>query len=142
MAIPTPILIILLQLAGLGQLVLAAASLAIPHVLGWQRRLASLDPFMKRIFWVYGGYILGTNIALGLICLWGAGALAAGGTLALAVSLYAVVYWGARIVIQFALFQVEKPVGLKFRLAEIALLSLFIYLVFVYGLTAIHGVQG
>lgn len=142
MRIPLSLLILLLQLAGLGQLVLAAGSLAIPRILGWSGKLAGLDPFMRRLFWVYGGYILGTNIALGLVSLLAAPALATPGPLALALNLYALAYWGARILIQFSLFQKYKPQGRHFWIGELALAALFIYLTAVYAVAALNGASG
>jgi hypothetical protein len=50
-----------------------------------------------------------------------------------------VVYWGARITIQLTLFQKYKPQGRHFWIGELALSSLFIYLVIIYGLTAFHA---
>ena len=41
-------------------------------------------------------------------------------------------YWGARLVIQFASFGKHAPPGLKFKLAEAAMILLFGYLTGVY----------
>ena len=49
----------LLMLAGVGQLVLAAGSLAIPRVLRWSDDLSRVRPLIRQIFWTYAGYILG-----------------------------------------------------------------------------------
>jgi hypothetical protein len=122
-----------LQLAGFGQLLLAAASLAIPQVLGWKEKLRPLDPFLRRLFWVYGAYIWGTNIALGISSLVLAHYLARPHPLAVALNLYAAVYWGARIAIQFTVFQKDKPQGKHLWLPELALTLLFLYLTGLYG---------
>src|SRR5262245_3841914 len=47
----------LLIAAGLGQLALAAASLAIPVILGWREETARMQPLTRQIFWTYAGYI-------------------------------------------------------------------------------------
>ena len=55
--------------AGIGQLGLVAASLAIPRALGWPEDLAKLRPLTRQVFWVYAAYIWCTNLALWLISL-------------------------------------------------------------------------
>jgi len=40
----------LIRMAGIGQLLLAAASLAIPRVLGWKEELARLRPLTRQVF--------------------------------------------------------------------------------------------
>ena len=126
----------LILAAGVGQLVLAAASTAIPAQLGWREKLASVDPLLRRIFWVYAGYILGTNVALGIVSILAAGALAQPSTLAFCVAAFAVVYWGARLLIQFIWFRGLAPSGWKFRAAEAALVVLFVFLTATYALAA------
>ena len=49
--------------AGVGQLVLVAASLAIPRALRWPEDLAKLRPLTRQVFWTYAGYIWATNLA-------------------------------------------------------------------------------
>ena len=45
------------------------------------------------------------------------------------------VYWGARVVIQFAYFdRSDAPPGAHVRLAEAGLVTLFVYLAVVYAL--------
>lgn len=132
MTIPTDALKLTLFMAGIGQLVLAAGSVLIPRVLEWRRKLTDLDPLLRRLFWVYAGYILCTNIALGLVSVLLAEDLAGGGTLALAVNLYASLYWLSRLVIQFALFRDLKPDGVQYRIAEVGFVLLFTFLTATY----------
>lgn len=123
---------LLIVAAGVGQLLLAAASLLIPAVLNWKRELAGLNPLLRRLFWVYAGYIFATNVALGLVSLFAADALVAPAALALAVNGYAAAYWGSRLAIQFTLFRGLKPPGAIFQCAEAALVVLFVFLTAVY----------
>ena len=53
--------------AGAAQLILVAASLAIPRWLNWQRDLAKLRPLTRQVFWTYAGYIWVTNLSFGLV---------------------------------------------------------------------------
>ena len=59
--------------AGVGQLALVLASLAIPRVLGWHRELMHLRPLTRQVFWTYAGYIWGTNLSFGLVSVIGPG---------------------------------------------------------------------
>lgn len=129
----------LIRIAGVGQLVLAAGSPLIPRALKWREKLAGLDPLLRRLFWIYACYILATNFALGLVSLLAADSLVQAVPLAVAVNLYAAVYWGARVTIQFACFQDVKPEGVGYRGAEAVLVALFVYSTVVYTLAALSG---
>src|SRR5580704_10310269 len=93
---------LLLRVAGLGQLLLALGSLSIPRVLRWPEDLAKLRPLTRQIFWVYACYILATNATFGLLSLLALHWLLDGSPLAGAVAGYITLYWGARLVTQFA----------------------------------------
>lgn len=125
----------LIRLAGVAQLVLAVASTTIPARLRWKEEMSKLRPLLRRLFWVYAGYILGFHVAFGLLSVVGAGWLLDGSTLATAVTGFIAAYWGARLLIQFLVFQRsgDVPEGSVFRLAEIALVALFVFLTLVYA---------
>ena len=128
-----PTLEISFQCAGAVQLAIAAASLAIPGQLGWREETARLSPLTREVFWTYAAYIWGTNVALGLVSLLAADELAQGGILAAGISGYGFLYWGARLVIQFLGFGKHAPEGLRFKVAEAALIAAFVGLSGVYG---------
>jgi hypothetical protein len=120
--------------AGIGQLGLVAGSLAIPHALHWTEDLAKLRRLTRQIFWTYAAYIWCTNLAFGLISAFAPQWLLDRTPLAGAVSAYITLYWGARLVIQFAYFdRTDAPKGLVFRIGEAALVSLFLVLTLTYG---------
>ena len=126
-----------LILAGLGQLALAAGSLAIPRILGWRAETAKLRPLTREVFWTYAGYIWVTNLCFGLVSTLAPGALLEPTRLALLVNGYIAVYWGARLVIQLVGFdRSDIPDGLSYRLADAALTGLFASLTAVYGAAA------
>jgi hypothetical protein len=52
---------------GMDQLILVAASLAIPRALVWPQDVAKLRPLTRQVFWNYAGYIWATNLCFGLV---------------------------------------------------------------------------
>ena len=140
--IPLP-LRTLIFLAGLGQIVLALASLAIPRVLRWAEETAKLRPLLRQMFWTYGAYIWCTNLAFGLVSALAPDWLLDRSPLAAAVTGFIALYWGARVVIQFAYFdRSDAPPGAHVRLAEAGLVALFVYLTFVYALASAANLRG
>ena len=130
----------LLIASGAGQLLLAAGSLAIPYLLRWREDLAKVRPLTRQVFWTYAGYIWTTNVCFGLMSVTMPGALTSSSPLAAAVCGFITLYWFARIVIQFTYFdRSDVPPGRFFRLAEFALVALFVALTGIYGWTAIHN---
>jgi hypothetical protein len=127
----------LIVAAGIGQLALAAGSLAIPRVLRWPEDLERVRPLTRQVFWTYAGYIWTTNVAMGLVSALRPSWLLDGSPLAGAVCGYIAVYWGARLAIQFVYFdRTEAPKGVLFAIAEAALVGLFLCLCMLYGAMA------
>jgi hypothetical protein len=127
----------LLMLAGVGQLLLALGSLALPRILGWREDTARLRPLTSQVFWTYAGYIWTTNVCFGVVSLAAPGWLLDGSPLARAVTGYVTAYWAARLVVQFFYFdRSEAPAGALYRVAEAALVALFVFLTGVYGYAA------
>jgi hypothetical protein len=121
-------------LAGAGQVVLSAGSLAIPGILDWRNQLNNVRSIIKQMFWTYAGYILGINLSFGLISVFLAQDLVAGSALAKAITGFIAIYWISRILIQFFYFdRNDFPKGSYYRVAEIALVALFFSLSIVYG---------
>jgi hypothetical protein len=133
----------LVVVAGVGQLALVAASLAIPRVLRWSEDLARLRPLTRQIFWTYAGYIWTTNLAFGLVSTFAPGWLLDRTPLVGAVCGFIATYWGARLLIQFAYFdRSDAPRGRRYALAEAALVALFVGLTLVYGGLALRSITG
>ena len=124
----------LVTLAGLGQLALAAASLAIPRTLGWRAETARLRPLTRQVFWTYAAYIWGTNVSFGLLSALRPAWLCDGAPLARAVAAFIALYWGARVGVQFFYYdRAAAPPGRLYKLAEAAMVALFAALALVYG---------
>ncbi len=128
-----PFLTTLVFVAGVGQLVLVAASLAIPRVLRWREDTARLRPLTRQVFWTYAAYIWCTNLSFGLVSL-RPGWLLDGSPLAACVTGFITAYWVGRVLIQFFYFdRSDAPSGWHVRLAEVGLVGLFIYLALTYA---------
>src|SRR5262249_27111454 len=123
----------LVLVAGVGQLALILASLAIPRVLRWREDTAKLRPLTRQVFWTYAVYIWSTNLAFGLVAL-RPGWLLGRPPLAACLTGFITVYWVGRVLIQFFYFdRSDAPPGPLVRFAEAGLVSLFVYLSLVYG---------
>ena len=72
----------LIFVAGLAQLSVLVASALVPIRLNWRNDLQVLNRLQRQMYWVYGGYVVLSIIALGLICLFNAHELGAGSRLA------------------------------------------------------------
>ena len=124
----------LLLVAGVSQLALVVGSLWIPRVLGWRDKLAPWPGLERQMFWNYAAYIWATNLALALVSLrpdW----LLDGSPLAACVCGYAFVYWLARVLVQWLVFDLsELPSGGWHTVARALMELLFVALTAVYGL--------
>jgi len=128
----------LVRLAGLGQLLLVAASPAIPIVLGWRAEMARCRPLTREVFWTWATYVWLPHLAFGLLSTFGPGLLVARTPLARLVCGFIGTWWGARLVIQFTYFdRTAAPPGWRYRVAEAALVLLFVVLTAVYWTAAL-----
>lgn len=131
-------MVMLVILAGVCQLALALASLAIPRVLRWSDETAKLRPLTRQVFWTYAAYIWATNVSFGLISTLAPRSLLDRSTLARAVCGFIALYWAARLLIQLFWFdRKDAPSGAIFKAAEIALTASFAFLAVVYACAAI-----
>ncbi len=58
-----------IQTAGGVQLAILIASSLVPIRLDWKHSLAGLPQLHRQLYWIYGGYVVLSIIALGLISL-------------------------------------------------------------------------
>ena len=132
-ALPT-----LIVLAGIGQLGVLVASALVPLRLDWKRELAGLSRLHRQMYWVYGGYVVLSIVAFGLISLVNADELAAGGPLARWFCGYVAVFWGIRLCLQ-PVFDVKPHLIAWWLRAGYQLLSvLFLAFTTIYGLLALN----
>jgi hypothetical protein len=123
---------------GIGQLSVLIASALVPVRLNWREEFQKLSPLHRQMYWVYGGYVVLSIIAFGLISLGNAAALASGSGLARSFCLYVAVFWGIRLSLQ-AVLQVKEHLTTWWLKAGYGLLTvLFAGFTFVYGWAAVY----
>jgi hypothetical protein len=133
----------LLFIAGAGQLCLALGSLAIPKLLGWPEDVARLRPLTRQIFWVYALYIWTSHVAFALLSMLARRELADGSVLAVSVTTFIALWWGARLILQFTfLDRHDAPRGDWYRWGEAALVTLFVFFTLTYSYAALVALRG
>jgi hypothetical protein len=90
------------------------------------------------MYWVYGGYVVLSITAFGLLSLFNSDELAAGGGLARGVCCYVAVFWGLRLPLQ-AVFDVKPHLTTWWlTLGYHTLTVLFLSFTLLYGYAALH----
>lgn len=129
----------LIVLAGVAQLGMVLVGLQVPRVFGWREDLARLRPANRRLFWVYGIFIVLANIGFGLLSILYAPEIAAGRGFAGGFALFAGLYWLARLVVQYAAFNTPDwphvPLAKHGLGAVVLAISLAYLLAFARGLS-------
>ena len=127
-----------LYVGGLLHLVVLIASALTPRVLDWRTNLAPLPPFLRRLFWVYGCFIVLVIISFGTLTLLHANELASGAVLPRSVCAMIAIFWLARLGVQFFVFDARPFLTTTvLQLGYHGLTFLFTALVLIYGYAAI-----
>ncbi|PQO26810.1 hypothetical protein [Blastopirellula marina] len=133
-----PTLETLLRVAGGLQLCVLIASALVPFRLNWREELACLSPLHRQMYWVYGGYVVLSIVAFGLITLLNAAQLAGGDFLARSFCLYVAIFWGLRLPLQ-AVFDVKEHLKTWWlKLGYHALTLLFVCFTAIYAYVALR----
>ena len=128
----------LIFLAGALQFSVLFASALVPFRLNWKEELACLSPLHRQMYWVYGGYVVLSIVAFGVISLLNADDLAAGSLLARSFCGYVAVFWGVRLCLQ-PVFDVKGHLTTWWLRAGYHLLSgLFLAFTLLYGWAALR----
>ncbi len=129
----------LLLIGGVLHFVILIASTLAPRVLDWRANLAALHPFLRRLFWVYGCFIVLVIISFGALTLVNADELVSGAPLPRSVCAVIAIFWLARLAVQFLVFDARPFLTTTFlRLGYHGLTLLFTALVFIYGSAAFN----
>ncbi len=97
-----------LRLAGLAHFGILAASALTPRVLRWNEVLGPLPEMLRRLFWVYGIFIVLMIIGLGTFTCIHADDIARGDAVARSVAIFAAVFWGLRLAVQAFVFDARS----------------------------------
>jgi hypothetical protein len=129
---------LLLQLAAAVQSLILIASASTPRVLDWRKNLAVLHPFLRKLFWVYGVFVVMMIVAFAVLTFRHADAMAAREPVARSLCLFIAIFWGARLLVQFAIFDARPFLTNWFyKTGFHALTIIFAFLTFVYGKAAL-----
>ena len=133
----------LLQLAAALQLSILIASVLTPRVLDWRTNLAPLHPFLRKLFWVYGVFIVLTIIAFASLTFLHADAMAAGEPVARSLCGFIAIFWSLRLAVQLFVFDARPFLTNRFyKLGYHALTVAFAALVLIYAWAAILPITG
>lgn len=130
--------LVLLYFAGFGHFGVVTASALVPRALNWKVQLAPLHPFIRQMVWVYGIFIVLATLAFGSLTLLHAEQMAAGDPVARSVAAVISLYWGARLLVQWLVFDPRDFLTTVWhKLGDHVLTAAFIYLTAVYAWAAI-----
>ncbi len=125
-------------IGGILHLGILSAGAVMPVVLNWKVALGRLDAVSRHVIWTHGAFVVSVIAAFGAVSLFFAGELCSGGPLARAVCLFIALFWGARLLLQFFLF--NPTVHLKnffLKLGYHGLTVVFLFNAIVYGWAAL-----
>jgi hypothetical protein len=124
--------------AGFAQLGVLIASAIVPFRLNWREDLRSLSRLHRQRYWVYGGYVVLSIVAFGLLSIFNARELAGGGRLARGVCCYIAVFWGVRVALQRVFDVKEHLTAWWLKVGYFVLTLVFAGLTAVYALAALR----
>jgi hypothetical protein len=128
----------MLEIAGLLHFTILIASALVPRVLDWRANLATLHPFLRRLFWVYGVFIVLTIIGFGTLTLLDSAAMATHEPVARSLAAFIAIFWLARLIVQLFVFDCRDFLTTPLlKIGYHGLTLLFIYLSFIYGYVAL-----
>lgn len=114
------------------------ASALVPRIFDWHGQLARLHPFLRRLFWVYGVFIVFTIVGFGTLTLLHARELLAGDPLGRSLAAFIALFWMLRLAVQFFVFDPREFLTHWFlRLGYHGLTLLFVLLASIYGALAL-----
>lgn len=128
-----------LRLAGFGHFAILSATALVPSVLDWKNALKVLPPFLRTLFWVYGGFIVVTIIGFGTLTLCNIHEMAAGRTAARSLAGFISMFWGLRLVVQLFVFDARAYLThFWLKLGDHVLTLAFVFFTIIYGMAALR----
>jgi hypothetical protein len=128
----------LIAIGGVVHFGILLASALTPKVLDWQTALGKLDRLSRQLVWVHGAFIVLVIVAFGVLSVGFAAELASGSPLARGVCAFIAFFWGARLAVQFFVFDAQPMLTTALlRIGYHALTFVFAYLTIVFTLAAV-----
>ena len=113
------------------------ASALTPRVLDWQTALGKLDRLSRQLVWVHGAFIVLVIVAFGVLSVVFAAEIASGSPLARGMSAFIAVFWGARLAVQFFVFDAQPMLTTALlRIGYHTLTFVFAYLAIIFAIAA------
>ena len=136
----TSTLTLLLQIAGILHIGLICAGASMPKAVQLRTHVATLPPFLRRLFLVYFGFIGLVLMGFGTLTFFFAQEMAAGVPLARALCVLMVTFWSLRVIVMTFVFDVRPYLTPWFyRVGHKATNCVFLYLLAVYAFTVWKG---
>jgi len=136
----TPTLALMLKIAALLHMPLIWAGLSMPAAVNLTTHLASLPPFIRRLFLVYFTFIGLMLVGFASLTFLYATALASGAPLAVGFCILLTIFWTIRLVAAGFIFDFKPYLTNWFyRLGYHSINGIFVYLAMIYALAAWHG---
>ena len=135
-------LVLFLQFAGVIHLGLLCAGLLMPRAVSMRSHVATLPPFLGRLFWVYYGFIALCLASFGALSFFLAPQLASGSALARAVCAFLALFWTTRLFVSAFVLDVRPYLTNAFwKTGYHATNLVFVVLPAIYGWAAVAGGQ-
>jgi hypothetical protein len=123
-----------LAAAALLHFAVLSASASVPKGLNWRVNLAPLHPFLRRLFWIYGVFIVIVIVSFGILTLIHRDAMATGEPVARSLCAFIAFFWTARLFVQLFVFDARPFLTNWFyKTGYRALTAVFVYFVAVYS---------
>src|SRR5687768_11648146 len=133
-------LALLLKVAALLHTSLICAGAAMPKAVQLRTHLRVLPPLIRRLYWVYYGFIGLIIVSFGLLTWFYADRMASGAPVARALSLLMAVFWLARLLVAGFVFDLRPYlISRRHHVGYHALNLVFAYLTAVYLWAALKG---
>jgi len=131
---------LLLQLAGVMHVGLLGAGVLMPGVTGLPQHLARVPVFIRRLMWVYYGFIGASLLCYGSLSFFMADELSSGAPLARAVCGYLALFWTARLLVAAFVFDLRPYLTTRWRILGYHATNLaFALLPVIYAAAALRG---
>ncbi|HEY2414678.1 MAG TPA: hypothetical protein VGI40_20705 [Pirellulaceae bacterium] len=132
-------LALLILIGGLLHFGILIASAMVPRVLDWKVELGKLAPLSRQLIWVHGAFIVLVIVGFGVLSVAMPRELASGSALARGICSFVAIFWAARLVVQFFVFDAKPYLKNAFlSLGYNGLTAVFVYQAVIYGLAAVR----